>query len=212
MTKSAKIPGIAGVLLAGGRSSRFGTNKALALLDGKPLIEHVAETLSHLFSELLLVTNTPDTYQFLGWPMTGDIIKNSGPLAGIHAALHTVVAPRAFVIACDMPLVDERLVRYLCSLADDWDAVVPRLAKGLEPLCAVYHKNALPVITENLNRQQRKISKTFAQLRTRKVKKKEILAVTGDEKIFWNINRPDDLAAISRKTKKGELGRIRPAK
>jgi len=202
MTEPTKIPGIAGVLLAGGSSSRFGTNKALALLNGKPLIEYIAETLSRHFSELLLVTNTPEVYEFLGWPMTGDIIKNSGPLAGIHAALHTIAAPRAFVAACDMPLVDERLIRYLCSLPGDWDAVVPRLGKGLEPLVAVYHKSALPVITEHLKNQQRTISQIFAQLRVREVGKKEILTVTGDEKSFWNVNRPDDLAAISRKTEK----------
>lgn len=206
MTESTKIPGIAGVILAGGSSSRFGANKALALLDGKPLIEHVAETLSSLFSELLLVTNTPDAYEFLGWPMTGDIITNSGPLGGIHAALHTITAPRAFVVACDMPLIDERLIRYFCSLPGDWDAVLPRLEKGLEPLFAVYHKKALPVITENLENQQRKVSKIFAQLLVREVDKKEILTVNGDEESFRNINRPDDLDAINRQIEKKELG------
>ena len=79
-----------GVILAGGASSRFGSNKALALLRGRPIISHVAAVLEKTFHSHLLVTNSPETYQFLGWQMTTDIHPGQGPLAGIHSALQAI--------------------------------------------------------------------------------------------------------------------------
>jgi len=79
-TRSLKvIAGITGVILAGGQSRRFGANKALALLAGRRLIEHPAGVLSGLFAQRLLVTNTPEQYDFLGWPMIADRFPGAGP-------------------------------------------------------------------------------------------------------------------------------------
>ena len=149
-----KIKGIAGVILAGGRSTRFGSNKALAIVNGKPLIHNVADLMSGLFQECLLVTNTPEEYDFLSLPMTSDRHKGSGPLAGIHAALQEVSETRAFVVACDMPNLSPELIQYLCSINEqDYDAIIPMLKKGLEPLFGIYHKKALPVIEAHLQKK-----------------------------------------------------------
>ena len=107
---------ITGVILAGGKSSRFGSNKALAIVDGKPLIQHVADLISSLFAECLLVTNTPAEYEFLSLPMTHDRYRDSGPLAGIHAALLKIRTPRAFVVACDMPNLSQELINIFATL------------------------------------------------------------------------------------------------
>lgn len=191
------IDEVAGVILAGGKSSRFGSNKALAQYQGMPMVQRIAGCLAPLFSELLLVTNTPEQYEFLGWPMTGDRYAECGPMAGIHAALSTVRQPAIFACGCDMPLVDAGLVRFLCSLAPGWDVVLPRLSEGPEPLYAVYSKKALPVIEENLRRGRRKIGLLFAALKVREVHEDEILTVVPDLTTFHNINRQHDLAAIS---------------
>lgn len=182
--------------MAGGSSSRFGTNKALALLNNNPLISHAASTMDKLFKERLLVTNTPATYKFLDWPMTGDIYKNKGPLAGIHAALNTIKEPRAFIVGCDLPFLNEKLIRFLCSLAGNWDVVIPDLEDGPEPLYAVYRKNSLPTIEANLKKGQKKISRVITDLQVRRVSQKEILSVVKDLKTFHNINRPGDLSAV----------------
>jgi len=185
-----------GVILAGGASSRFGSNKALALLHGAQIIQHVASTLENLFPQHLLVTNSPDTYRFLGWQMIGDIHTDSGPLAGIHAALHNITTPQAFVVGCDMPNIDSRLIAYLCNLPGDWDVGLPWLDAGPEPLYAVYRKSCLPVIDRQLRQKQRKIRLSLEQLNLHKVSQQEVLAITGDLLPFHNINRVGDLQLL----------------
>ena len=195
----SSFPAIAGIIMAGGTSSRFGSNKALALFHKKPVIQHVAETISPLFPTCLLSTNTPDNYTFLGLPTVKDIYQNAGPLGGIHAALHAIAEPRCFVVGCDMPLIDPRLIRFLYTLAeqDDWDVVLPCPASGPEPLCAVYSRSALPVIKKNLQQGNWKLSDTVSELRVRRVEEAEILAIGVDLSTFRNINRPEDLADIT---------------
>lgn len=184
----------AGVILAGGQSRRFGTNKALAEFNGVPLIQRVTGLIGALFSEKLLITNTPETYSFLAWPTAGDRFPDHGPLAGIHAALSGIRSPRAFITACDMPFLVPELIRYLCSLATpEWEVVLPWLDDGPEPLCAVYSKMALPVITDNLRNGQKKISQSLEQMRVRKVGYQEIAKIAPDRKAFYNINRYEDL-------------------
>ncbi|HSH12145.1 MAG TPA: molybdenum cofactor guanylyltransferase, partial [Desulfurivibrionaceae bacterium] len=119
-----------GVLLAGGESRRFGSNKALAETDGCRLIEHPARVLAELFEHLLLITNTPKLYAFLDWPTTPDLAPGGGPLAGIEAALVRAATPNIFVAGCDMPELDRALIKHLCSLAPGFDAVIPVSAKG----------------------------------------------------------------------------------
>ncbi|MDH5297421.1 MAG: molybdenum cofactor guanylyltransferase [Desulfobulbaceae bacterium] len=187
------IANVAGVILAGGASSRFGSNKALAAYQGRPLISHAAAAMEELFASCLLVTNTPETYRFLGWAMTSDRFRGAGPLAGIHAALAAITEPRAFISGCDMPFLDARLIRFLCGIKGDWDAVVPWLNGRPEPLYGVYHRNCLAVITANLEQGEGKIGLIYSQLRLRRVTEAEILAVVSDLSTFHNVNRPADL-------------------
>lgn len=182
-----------GVILAGGASSRFGSNKALTPLAGKPLIGHAAATLDHLFPAHLLVTNTPDVYRFLHWPTAADHFQQAGPLAGIHAALTAIATSRAFIAGCDMPMVNEPLIRLLCDLAGNWDAVVPWPGGRPEPLYAVYHRDCLEAIAAQLAAGERKIGRIFPLLRIRRVTEAEILAVVPDLSTFCNVNRPGDL-------------------
>ena len=192
-----RINQVAGVILAGGKSSRFGSNKALALHQGDALIQTIARRLAALFPETLLITNTPEEYGFLGWPMAKDLYPDCGPLAGIHAALRTVSQPRIFVCGCDMPLVNPDLIRFLCELEGDHDIVLPWLDEGPEPLYAVYSKNALPIIEEQLAKKQYKIGRLFDTLRIRKVTPEEILQVVPDLTNFQNINHQHDLARLA---------------
>jgi len=189
-----KIDDIAGVILAGGRSSRFGSNKALAMLDGKPLIQHVADLMSGLFAEYLLVTNTPEEYKFLSLPMTHDRYRGCGPLAGIHAALLQISEPRAFVVACDMPSLSPELIRYICNINEQqYDVIIPWLEGGQEPLFGIYHKKSLAVIETCLQRKNCQIIRALEDLQVRLVNEQEILAITENFACFKNINRPEDI-------------------
>jgi molybdopterin-guanine dinucleotide biosynthesis protein A len=183
-----------GVLLAGGQSLRFGSNKALAKLGGVQLIGHPARVLAELFAPLLLVTNRPELYGFLGWPTTPDLAPGGGPLAGIEAALSRVATPYIFVAACDMPDLDRALISYLCNLAPGYDAVIPVSAKGWEPLHGVYARTALPTIAAALAAGTRKLQAVLATLRVRAVGEAEMLAVSASALAsFRNINSINDL-------------------
>ena len=194
--KSVKILDATGVILAGGASRRFGSDKAFALLDDKPLIEHVAGTVSNVFENCLLITNTPERYNHMGFPHVRDIFLNAGPLGGIHAALSSINTNGAFIVGCDMPFVREEIVRFLLSFPKQWDAVVPWLDKGPEPLCAFYQRDALAVIEEYLRQGGRKIQTVFQTLRVRKVREEELLTVVSDLSAFHNVNFRSDLKGM----------------
>jgi molybdopterin-guanine dinucleotide biosynthesis protein A len=193
----AFISDITGVILAGGQSSRFGSNKALALLHGKPLIEHVVSTVTAVFDECLLVTNSPREYEFLNLPMTGDRYRDMGPMAGIHAALSFVTTPWIFVVGCDMPAITPGLVNFLCSYRDEnFDAVIPWLETGVEPLCGLYNKTALSRMEHSLENNKPKLKELLDDLTVRRINEQELLRATDDLTVFFNVNRQDDLKRL----------------
>lgn len=183
-----------GVLLAGGQSRRFGSNKALARLGDRRLIEYPARVLAELFAQRLLVTNQPELYAFLAWPMTPDLSPGGGPLAGIEAALRQVTTPYIFVAGCDMPHLDRALIRHLCALAPGYQAVIPATAKGWEPLHGVYGQSGLPVIAAALAAGNRKLQEVLARLEVRMVDQAEMLAVSDNALAsFRNVNTVAEL-------------------
>ena len=189
---------ITGVILAGGQSSRFGSNKAFALLHGKPLIQHVADTLSSVFNDCLLVTNTPGHYDFLNIPMVRDRYQDMGPLAGIHAALRHTGKSWIFVVGCDMPAVTPDLVAFLCSFVqEDYEAVIPWRKTGAEPLCGLYNKTALAKIEQYLKGGGSKVKEMLEKLEVRKIKEQELLQGIDDLQVFYNVNREQDLDRLS---------------
>jgi molybdopterin-guanine dinucleotide biosynthesis protein A len=185
---------ITGVVLAGGQSSRFGGNKALALWRGKFLIQHTRDTLAAVFSSSLLITNTPEQFEFLNMPMISDRYQNMGPLAGIHAALLHTGKPWIFVIGCDMPAVTPDLINFLCGFAsEEYDAVIPWLLTGAEPLCGLYHKTALDKIELQLQNKRAQVKELLEILSVRRVTEEELQLVTGSFQVFSNVNREQDL-------------------
>jgi molybdopterin-guanine dinucleotide biosynthesis protein A len=191
-----------GAILAGGLSSRFGSNKALALFQGRPLIKLLADKISDLFTSRLLVTNSPEEYAFLNIPMTGDIHPGLGPLAGIHAALLSSETPYTFICACDMPLLSERLIKHLHSFTEtsEYDIILPVSEKGPEPLYTFYHKRLIQIIESHIKRGERKVVALFdnTELAIKRIEKDEVLSVAGDMTTFYNINQQDDLASLEK--------------
>lgn len=190
----APLKDITGVVLAGGKSTRFGRNKALVEWQGKFLIQHVINAMTTVFDECFLVTNTPKTYSFLGLPMIADRCKNQGPLAGIDAALHHCRTPWIFAVACDMPMLSPELITFLCDLAGKGeDAVIPCPTTGPEPLCGLYHKNARPKIAGRLQINEGRLKDLLQELTVRRVLEEEMAALTDSARLFANVNRETDL-------------------
>ncbi len=190
--RSQHLPGISGVILAGGESCRMGSDKSLLPIQGARFIDHIYARLSSLFEEVIIVTNSPELYQDLPCRKVPDIYLKQGALAGIHAGLSQVKQPRAFVIGCDMPFVSEKVVRKICSHAKQGDLILPHSSHGHEPLHALYDKSCLPAIEQVLKAGHKRIMKFFSQVKVVELSAPELLELDPQEKSFCNINTPDE--------------------
>lgn len=187
-----------GVILAGGQSSRMGTNKALLELEGEPLIQRLARRFSSWFQQVVVVTNTPEEYAFLGLPMVGDRIPGLGPLGGLEAGLSASRYEYAFFCAVDMPFVSEPLVRQMLALAPGYEIVVPVLGGEFEPMHAVYSKGCLPAISHNLDTRRLRLISIFDAVRRRDLTEEEIRRFGDPRQLFFNCNTPQDLEQARR--------------
>lgn len=190
---AAKIAGITGVILAGGASSRMGSNKALLLHHGGRMIEGVYRTLSTLFAEVIIVTNSPELYQFIPCRKVADIYPGKGVMSGIHAGLSQSSEAAVFVVACDMPHLQSDLIRHLATAAWGADLVLPFTPGGFEPLHAIYRKECLPALEELLREErQQRVAALFSRVKVHNVPSEEIAAFDPDFRSFDNINTPQD--------------------
>jgi molybdopterin-guanine dinucleotide biosynthesis protein A len=189
-------------ILIGGRSSRFGSPKALLKLDGQPLLDRTAETLTAALPEtrITLVASAPEQFLGLGTnlPFIFDLYPERGPVGGLHAALAYARTEWIFVTACDYPFISIELLQFLKSQIDDnHDAIVPIQPDGrLQPLCAFYRtKPCLKTIEEMVqpNRPTPPLRTIFDHVRVCLVPFEEISHLPDAENFFLNINTPSDL-------------------
>jgi len=193
MNPNEKVKNVAGVILAGGRSSRYRENKALAKVHGVPLIERVLNVMRPIFSHLIIITNTPDEYSYLKLPMYQDIIKDLGPLGGIYTGLKVMPDNAGFFVACDMPFLNRRLIRHIVEIKADFDVVVPRISGNIEALHALYAKGCQNKIEQLINSGTYQIFRFFPEVFVRYVDKNEVRMFDPDLRSFLNINRPEEL-------------------
>lgn len=193
----SKIDGITGVILAGGASSRMGTNKALLEIDGITIIEQTYRKLSSLFHEVLVVTNSPELYDFLPCRKVPDIFPDIGSIAGLHSGLSHSLHEKIFVTACDMPNINTDLIRELNnSFGDSFDALIPFSQGGQEPLHAYYSRRSLPVFTAAIEHGELKILDCLKKINAKLVNWNEIKLFHGAETTFINVNTPAEFNTL----------------
>jgi molybdopterin-guanine dinucleotide biosynthesis protein A len=183
---------VTAVILAGGNSTRMKSNKALLPLAGERFIERIYRQLSAIFAEIILVTNNPELYQFISCRKVPDFFPGMGALAGIHAGLRSSSTSHIFAVACDMPHLNQAVIRHLLSKLSGQDVIIPESDGGLEPLHAVYGRGAIPVIEEQLSKGNRKIVACCQQLKTTVVASEEIRSMDPEYHSFRNINTPEE--------------------
>lgn len=190
--RNCRLSDITPVILAGGKSSRMGRNKSFVTLEGKPLIEIVLDTVNSIFIQPpVIITNSPELYEYLDVTLAGDIYKAKGPLAGIHAGLIHSSTAYSFVFACDMPFLDVNFIRFMVSRLQEEQVLIPRDGNLVEPLHAVYAHSCLPHIEEKLNSNICKIQAFFSAVRIGYVDMNEYEHALN---CFANINSEADLA------------------
>jgi molybdopterin-guanine dinucleotide biosynthesis protein A len=189
------------IVLAGGRSSRFGKDKAFVKVGDSTIVESLLFPLRLLFDKIILVTNHPEKYRFLGVKTVADKIKGIGPLGGLYTGLINSDTERNFVVACDMPLLNANLIARLISIKEG-QVVVPRIKGKLEPLHAVYCKSLIPIIQKQIAKGDYKIQNFFDQVKVHFVEEDEVRKFDPDLTSFLNINLQKDLKEIKACLKK----------
>lgn len=181
-----------GIILAGGKSSRFRGNKAFIEISSQRLIDRIVTEFQAVFPKIILVTNNPDEYCSMDVDLVADIIPEKGPLSGIHAGLMASPFDLNFIAACDMPFIKRDLVAYLIKRATAGDdAVVPVIRGYPEPLAAVYRKTCISPVADCLTAGKYQVKSFYPLVHIRYVPEKDLL-VFGGGKNFFNINTRDD--------------------
>lgn len=168
-------------------------NKALLRICDRTIIEIAATVLERMFSEILIVTNYPDDFAFLGLPTHRDLIPGKGSLGGLYTGLSLCSGDRAFVIGCDMPFLNAEVIGHMVSVMGNADVLVPRISGHLEPLHAIYSKSCLPHIEELLAGDDLTIFNFFGKVKVREVSEQELVGFDPDFKFIINVNTPEDL-------------------
>lgn len=172
----------------------MGFNKALVQVDGRPLIEKLADHARLSSNQVLICTNDPEPYASLKLPVVCDVFPGQGPLAGLHAALAHTRRPLVLLLACDLPNADNELWSRLVACAEGYDAVIPRTSDGrVHPLVAVYRRTCLPVAEANLRRGINKVVGLFGSSPLR-VKWLDASEGHFQDSQLDNLNTPEDLA------------------
>ena len=180
-------------MLAGGKSSRMGFNKAFIEFGGKRLIEATVDCLAGLLPEVLIIANDLDLYAYLGVKVIPDLIPNAGSLGGIYTGLSAAAHPKCFFVACDMPFLNADLIGLLVREAEGWDVVVPRVAGELQPMHAVYARSCLPFIKEAIDVGMLKIARFFPKVKVKTIEEPALRAVDPSLLGFMNVNTPLEL-------------------
>jgi molybdopterin-guanine dinucleotide biosynthesis protein A len=157
--------------------------------------------LAEIFPEVILVTNTAEQYQFLPCRKVPDLFQDMGALAGIHAGLAQSSNAAVFTVACDMPHLDPRLIRYIANRDEEYDIVLPRSEDGYEPLHALYRESCLPVMEACLQKGERRIISILPQLRVREIAAAEVARFDPSFDSFSNINTPQEYFELRNKDK-----------
>ena len=184
-------------ILAGGASSRMGTDKSQLLIDRQTFTERISETLLKLTDSVILVGRQLDTSVL---PSVPDVYPQWGALGGLHAALTACKRDWAIVAACDLPFVTADLFSFLAALRLDHEAVVPIQPDGRpQPLAALYRVDpCLQRATELIEAGRRRPLDLLEAVKTRWVSFDEIRNLEQSERFFVNINTPSDYYEATR--------------
>jgi len=184
------------IILAGGKSSRLGRDKALQVICGKSLIQWVVDRVAILSTEIVIATAHGEVIpcsSAVRIKTVADIYPGKGPLMGIYSGLIAASSSRAIVVGCDTPFLNVSLLEYMTQICSTFDVIVPWTKNKVEPLCAVYSKNCLAPIQELLEQNELGISRLFGMVKVKYVEEDEINSFDPEHLSFFNINSQDDL-------------------
>jgi molybdenum cofactor guanylyltransferase len=187
---------ITGIILAGGKSSRMGTDKSLIEFKGKPLIQHAIDSIKPLCDQVIISSNH-NRYGFTGCESWPDSMEGNAPMIGIYSCLDRSSSEVNIVHTCDMPLLSTQFFQYLIRYVPNFDVVVPLHHNALiEPLCGIYRKNVTGMMELYIRKKNFRLHEFISNSKHCKIEIHEAMEFYR-EGMFSNINTMDDLARIS---------------
>jgi molybdopterin-guanine dinucleotide biosynthesis protein A len=180
-------------ILAGGAGSRMGANKALLSFRGQPLLARQLEVLRPLFARVIVGSNDPSPYGPFGVEVVPDVLSERCALTGIHALVSAARTDGVFVVACDLPYLNPRLIEDLLGRAAGADAVVPESDAGPEPLHAYYSRRCLPAMEESAARGEWKATAFLDRVRAVRPRVRDADWAVEGRSPFLNVNTPEEL-------------------
>jgi len=182
---------ITGIVLAGGKSSRMGSDKGLMIFNGKPLVKYSLELLSHFCENILISSNNPE-YKSFGFEVIADEVAGAGPVAGIATCLRQSKTSLNLVLSCDMPLLDPVVFETILKYMEGNTFVVPVDSSGrAEPLCAFYNKSSLGIAEKLILDGTYRMTALFDEASVRYIRPDDY-PVSYNEKWFANLNTLDE--------------------
>lgn len=185
------------IVLAGGKGLRLGRDKALETVDSQSLLQRVVTQLSSFSNEIIIVTakgkSLPRSFQNPRFRIVADAYPGRGALVGLATGLAASKARYNLAVACDMPFLNQALLRYMLRLMADFDLVVPRLDDMVEPLHAVYARSCLAPIERLLEQKNMRINALFGLVGVRYVEADEVDRFDPGRLSFFNVNTRADL-------------------
>lgn len=183
------------IILAGGKSSRMGFDKQFLKIDERRLMDRIIHKLEQEFDEIIIVTNKPQHYIGLSHKITGDIIENKGPLAGIHAGLKESSSQYVFVLACDMPNINMDYVRFMKQTIEDKDVdgCVTNFQDWIEPFSSFYSRDIVDDIERHLRSNKRSINSLLPSLNIHYIEEDKARDFSPNWDMFLNLNTREDL-------------------
>jgi molybdopterin-guanine dinucleotide biosynthesis protein A len=188
---------VTGVILAGGKSRRMGEDKRYLVVGEQTLLERGLGVIRSIFQEVLIVIAQDSPPLDVDAKVVRDLLPDCGSLGGLYTGLMQATTPWIFVVACDMPFLDQAVVDQFTSRRATADIVMAKLDARLHPMHALYGKRCLPALEQMIQARQFKIQEIVSQssLRVQYVTEAELLTIDPSWRSFQNVNTPSDLEA-----------------
>lgn len=185
-------------MLAGGKSSRMGTDKAFLELQGETLLFRALQLVRGVTADLHIVGAREKFGRF--GPVVEDLYSDRGPLGGIHAALSASTKDLNLILAVDLPQIEAAFLEYLIAKARAGEALVtvPRAAGGWQPLCAVYRRGFLDLADRALQEGRNKIDPLFRNISLAVMEESELTEARFSTTMFQNLNTPEEFHSAKR--------------
>jgi molybdopterin-guanine dinucleotide biosynthesis protein A len=184
---------LSGFVLAGGKSRRMGTDKALLVVQNEPLLGRMKKLIEPFCNQVFISGSNPE-YAGFDAPLIPDIFPECGPISGLYSCLKFSTSEWNLIVSVDSPFVTEELFCLLGSHATDCDCVIPKHEWGVEPLIGIYNKKSLPVIEEMIHAGDFKLMNLLARLNTSYLDCNSL--IQKHPRMFLNLNRLEDFQSI----------------